>query len=226
MDRNAEILRRDAKAPLCLAPLPRWRYEHAFSQTLREFLPADSDLLARGVDFLAGHHAHAQEFVGAVDQVIVTETPTISQIRGALVGVLGTSSRLAALAGSEDVLEALRETLADRFETEGGCLPEFCWEKGAAPLFLTRFKRAGLEVGHAEEGLSVHINDVYDDCARTVQLGLWIMAAAWRPEVVDAWLFASAYAFFRHTIPHHLTGPHGLLALIPQVIHELQKTPS
>ncbi len=224
MERNAEILRRDAKAPLCLKPLPRWRYEHAFRKTLREFLSADSDLLRRGVDFLAAHHADAQEFVSAVDQVIIAESLTVTQTRGLLVALLDTCRRLASLKGCEDTLEAVREALAERFDTEGGCLPEFSWEKGAAVLFLARLGRAGISVKRVEEELSVPLNDVYDDCARTLQLGFWIMGSPWRAEVVDAWLFESAFAFFRHTIPRHLAEPRGLLVLIPQVIGELGKT--
>jgi hypothetical protein len=79
-----------------------------------------------------------------------------------------------------------------------------------------------MDTTRLEDLLSVHINDVYDDCARTVQLGLWIMASAWRAEVVDTWLFESAYAFFHHTIPHHLAGEAGLVEMIPQAIGELQ----
>jgi hypothetical protein len=180
--------------------------------------------MVRGVDFLAAHHAYAQEFVNALDQVIIAESLTIAQIRGALVGLLDTCSRLTALEGCEDTIEAIREALADRFETEGGCLPEFCWEKGAAVLFFSRLRRAGLSVGHLEEELTVHLDDVYDDCARALQLGFWIMAAAWRAEVVDAWLFKSAYAFFHHTIPNHLAGPQGLVSVIPQIISEVSAT--
>lgn len=222
MERNAELLRRDAKAPLCLKPLPRWRYEHAFRETLREFLPAESELLAKGVEFLASHHASAQDFVSTVDQVIIAGNVTLVKLRGALVSLLGICRELAALGGSEETLEALREALAERFQTEGGVLPEFCWEKGAAVLLFSKVKREGLDRPRLEDTLAVHINDVYDDCARTVQLGLWVMASAWRAEVVDTWLFESAYAFFHHTIPHHLAGPQGLVAVIPRIIGELK----
>ena len=137
--------------------------------------------------------------------------------------LLETCRELAGLAGSEETLEALREKLAEGFQTEGGVLPEFCWEKGAAVLLFSKVKRTGLEaLAPIEDTLAVHINDVYDDCARTVQLGLWIMASAWRAEVVDTWLFESAYAFFHHTIPHHLAGSQGLVALIPRIVGELQ----
>ena len=222
MERNAEVLRRDARAPLCLKPLPRWRYEHAFRRTLRRFLAPESDLFLRGVECLTAHHAYAQEFVETVDQVIVSETPTVSRIRGALVSLLGTSSRLLQLEGSESLLEEIREKLADRFRTEGGSLPEFRWEKGAADLFFRKVREAGVETEKFEAALFVHLNDVYDDAARTVQLGLWIMAATWRAEVVDTWLFESAYMFFNHTIPRHLAGPEGLVALIPEVIGLLE----
>ena len=223
MERNAEVLRRDARAPLCLKPLPRWRYEHAFRQTLREFLPKDSELLGRGVDFLAAHHAYAQEFVTTVDQVIVAGASSLPQIRAALAGVLDVCRRLAELSGCEETVEELREALAEGFQTEGGLLPEFCWEKGAAALFLEKLRRAGVGTDRVEEALFVHINDVYDDCARTIQLGLWIMAAPWRAEVVDTWLFESAYAFFHHTIPNHVAEPRGLVAIIPRVVSELQQ---
>ena len=222
MERNAEILRRDAKAPLCLTPIPRWRYEHVFRDTLREFLPADSDLLTRGVEFLAAHHAYAQDFVGTVDQVIVGPEVSPAKLRGALASLLATCRELVSLEGREETLEALRETLAEQYQTEGGCLPEFCWEKGAAVLLFSKLRRSGIRAREIEDTLAVHINDVYDDCARTVQLGLWIMASAWKAEVVDTWLFESAYAFFHHTLPHHLAGERGLVALIPQVIGDLQ----
>jgi hypothetical protein len=222
MERHADILRRDAKAPLCLKPLPRWRYEHAFRRTLSEFLPVESDLLVRAVDFLAAHHALAQEFVGAVDRAIVAEKPTASQFRGTLVGLLGTAQALLALKGCEPVVEEVREALADRFQTDGGALPEFSWEKGAADLLGGELRKAGVAITKACEGLFVHLDDIYDDCARTLQRGFWIMEAPWRAEVVDAWLFESAYAFFRHTIPHHLEGPGGMVAIIPSIVGGLQ----
>jgi hypothetical protein len=222
MDLNSEILRRDARAPLCIDALPRARYEHAFRAALRQFLPEESALLAEGVDCLSSHHACAQEFVVAVDRAIVAAAPDAAVLRGVLMGLLGACRGLAALAGRERVLEDVREALAERFPCGEGVLPEFCWEKGAGVLFLEKVKTVAVREQKLEEGVAVHLDAVYDDCARTVQLGLWVMAAAWRAEVVDAWLFESAYTFFRHTLPHHVCGPQGLAELLPRIIGELR----
>ena len=224
MERNTEILRRDARAPLCLKPVPRWRYEHAFRQTLRPFLGSEAELEARAVEFLTAHHAQAQEFVNAVDQVIVAERPSIALVRGALVSLHGTSSALAELTGHEGDIERVREILAERFPTEGGRLPEFCWEKGADELFRTKIRAAGIKGMDRLDDLSVRVGAVYDDCARALQLGIWVMAAPWRAEVVDTWLFESAYTFFHHTISSHLRGPAGLIAAIPAVVSALPRT--
>ncbi len=222
MERNSDILRRDARAPLCLDALPRARYEHVFRAALRQFLPEESALLAEGVDFLSAHHACAQEFVVGADRTIVAAAPDAAMLRGVFMGLLGACQGLASLGGRERVLEDMREALADRFSPGEGVLPEFCWEKGAGVLFLEKLRALVLHDRRLVENVAVHLDAVYDDCARTVQLGLWVMEAAWRAEVVDAWLFESAYTFFRHTLPHHVSGPGGLAALLPRIIGELR----
>jgi hypothetical protein len=137
-------------------------------------------------------------------------------------GLLGSCHGLATLGGRERMIEDMREALSERFPAGAGVLPEFCWEKGAGVLFLEKLKTVARCDEKLEENVAVHLDEVYDDCARTVQLGLWVMATAWRAEVVDAWLFESAFAFFRHTLPHHVSGPEGLTCVLPRIIGELR----
>ncbi len=221
MERNVDILRRDARAPLCVEALPRWRYERAFRKVLSGFLPEGAALLEQGVTFLTSHHVLSQDFVSAVDSVIVDPALTAAKVRSVFVRLLETTRALEDLRTWEGVVEQLREKLAERYPTEGGTLPEFEWEKGAAELFLGRVKRTAVSLAEREERLAAHLSDVYDDCARTLQLGLWIIASPWRPAVVDAWLFESAYPFFRHTVPSHLAGPGGLVALLSDLLDTL-----
>lgn len=218
MELNSDILRRDARAPLCVEPLARWRGEREFRTILAEVLPQDSVLHDTVVDVVTDHHTHAQDFIGTVDAVIVAEAMPLPQVRAAFVKLLDVCRRLASLTGGDDAIEAAREALAERYQTGGGVLPEFRWEKGAALLLCEALERAGVPQGACGHDVVAHLDQVYDDCARTVQLGFWVIAAPWRADLVDAWLFESAYAFFHHTLPHHLAGPRGLVTLLPEVI--------
>ncbi len=222
MERYANILRRDARAPLCLEPLPRWRCERAFRRTLEKFLSDDPELLDRGLDLVTSHHMGAQEVVIAVDDIIVSDSVTASQVAGALVKLLDAGRRFIALQGGEEMLEQLREALSERYATEKGILPEFRWEKEAAVLFSRKLEPLEERKEELEESALVHLNEVYDDCARTVQYGLWIIASSWNAAMVDSWLFESCYTFFHHIVPNHIAGDQGLVALLPGIISILR----
>lgn len=222
MERHANLLRRDAKAPFCLDPLPQWRYEHIFKKALKPFLSEEKVLMAKGLDILTAHHACSHDFLMTVDALIVQPQPSRADVLQVCARLLACCRRFLKLTRAEQVLEAMREVLMRRYPGAGGTVPAFQWEKGAADLFFRKVEKAGIDRRPMDETLFVPLDDVYDDCARRVQLGLWIMASPWRAAVIDHWIFESGYTFFHHTLPRHIAGSQGLITLLPECLRRFK----
>lgn len=225
MDRNPHILRRDARAPLCVAPNPLWMFEEAFEEVLARHLGVLERPDRDGVRWMAQHHYEAQEFVVTVDDLIVDERPAGERVRLSLATLLGIARGLAALADGVAAVDRLRERLDERMEEEAeGRLPEFEWDKRAGGLYVSRIEGAGVPRDLARGDLFVCLSDVYDDCAQTLQFGYWVLGNAERVEVVDDWLFQSSFAFSHHILPHHILdagGGPGLLSVIPRILERM-----
>jgi len=222
MDRNAHILRRDARAPLCVAPNPLWMFDDTFRGILSRHL---GPLLARdieGVSWLARHHFQAQEFVVASDALIVDDHPTCERARLSLATLLAIVKALGALAAGAQAVDDLRERLAERLGADAdGLLPEFEWGKRGGSLYMSRLEAAGIPRKAAPADFFVSLSEVYDDCARTLQFGYWVIGNDARIEVVDSWLFQATFSFTEHILPDHVLGRganRGLRSLLPEML--------
>ncbi|MBN1422309.1 MAG: hypothetical protein JXP34_26275 [Planctomycetes bacterium] len=225
MDRNAHILRRDARAPLCVAPNPLWMFDDTFRGIVSRHLDALSPRDIEGVRWLAQHHFQAQEFVVAVDALIVDEHPARERARFSLATLFEIVKALASLAGGARAVDDLRERLAERMgEDADGRLPEFEWGKRGGSLYLSRLEAAGVPRLAAPAEFFVSLSEVYDDCARTLQFGYWVIGNDARIDVVDSWLFQATFSFVEHILPDHVFGRganRGLRSLLPEVIASL-----